>query len=300
MSSSNSPKLGFIGPGTVGTTLAVKLAEAGYHVVAVYGRTPERLARAVERIPGAIEAPSAQAVVDEADLVFLTVPDDAIKTVADGLDWRAGMSVVHCSGAASLDLLDHARHQAADVGVFHPLQTLASLDQAMRNLPGSAVAIEASDPALRDRLAELAQAVGGKPFVLEGEKALYHASAVIACNDLVTLLDAAAGLWTALGRTKEDGLRALLPLVRGTIENLEAIGLPNALTGPVARGDAGTVKRNLAALEANAPETASLYIELARRTIPIARAKGTLDEAGERRLLEALDEAEERAGEREK
>lgn len=300
MPSSKPPKLGFIGPGTVGTALAFGLAEAGYDVVALYGRTPEPLARAVARIPSAVAAASAQGVVDAADLVFLTVPDDAIEPVANGLDWSAATSAVHCSGAASLELLDHARQQGALVGAFHPLQSFASPEQAIKNLSGSGFAIEASDPTLEDRLSELARALGGNPLVLEGEKALYHASAVIACNDLVTLLDAAAGLWTALGLTKEDGLRALLPLVRGTIENLEAIGLPNALTGPVARGDIGTVKRNLAALERHAPETAHLYIELARRTIPIARAKGTLDGAGERRLLEALGEVEKRRDEREK
>jgi len=289
MTSVATPRLGFVGPGTVGTALARGLANAGYQVVLICGRNAERLHRATESIPGARAAESTQAVVDAADVVFLTVPDDAIGPVADALVWKAGKAAVHCSGASSLEVLDHARAQGADVGAFHPLQTFANPGQAERNLPGSAFAIEASAPALEKSLAAMATALGGRPLVLRGDKALYHASAVIACNYLVTLLDAAAGLWPHLGLSKADGLKALLPLVRGTIENLEAVGLPNALTGPVARGDVGTIERNLKALAKFSPEQVDLYAELARRTIPIARAKGTLSEPDAKRLLESLE-----------
>ncbi|MFC2077615.1 Rossmann-like and DUF2520 domain-containing protein [Candidatus Bipolaricaulota bacterium] len=292
MTPSSTPRLGFVGPGTAGTALARGLASVGYDIVAVFGRDRARLKRAVESIRGARGAGSAQAVVDASDVVFLTVPDDAIQSVAEGLAWAPGKSAVHCSGATSLGVLEHARAQGSDVGAFHPLQTFASPGQAERNLPGSAFAIEASAPALAKSLAAMATALGGKPLVLRGDKALYHASAVIACNYLVTLLDAAAGLWADLGFTKEEGLKALLPLVRGTIENLDAIGLPNALTGPVSRGDVGTIDRNIAALSEHDPETAALYVELARRTIPIARAKGTLSDDAAVRLLEHLEAAE--------
>lgn len=289
MTPSDTPRLGFVGPGTAGAALARGLASVGYRVTAIFGRNVERATRLADSIAGAQAAASAQQVVDAADVVFLTVPDDAIQSVAEGLAWAPGKSAVHCSGAASPDVLEHARAQGASVGVFHPLQTFANPEQAARNLPGSAFAIEASDPALAESLAAMATALGGRPLVLRGDKALYHASAVIACNYLVTLVDAAAGLWTHLGLSKEDGLRALLPLVRGTIENLEAVGLPNALTGPVARGDLETVQRNLDALAKFSPAHADLYAELARRTIPIARAKGTLSETAEKRLQEYLE-----------
>jgi predicted short-subunit dehydrogenase-like oxidoreductase (DUF2520 family) len=243
----------------------------------------------VERLPDAKPAGDLQAVVGAADLVFLTVPDDAIEPVCESITWRPGLSAVHCSGAASLDPLKAAAAQGADVGSFHPLQTFATADQAMGKLAGSAFAIEASGAALEARLAEMARAIGGRPLVLTGRKGLYHASAVLASNALVALLGAAAGLWEALGLSKEEGLRALLPLVRGTIDNLETIGLPDALTGPIARGDVGTVKRNLAALAEDAPEVKALYVELARRTIPIATAKGTLRSEEAEKLRELLD-----------
>ncbi|MGB2982440.1 MAG: DUF2520 domain-containing protein, partial [Candidatus Bipolaricaulia bacterium] len=277
------------GLGIVGTALARGLADAGFEVAAVSSRNQEHVARAIASVPGARSAKEPQGVVDTADTIFLTVSDDAVGDVADSLRWGAGKCAVHCSGTSSINLLDGPREQGAAVGAFHPLQTLASLEQAKKNLPGSAVVIEASDKDLEASLCSMARALGGRPFVLHGDKALYHASAVIACNYLVTLLDAAASLWDHLGLTKEDGLKALLPLVRGTIENLEAVGLPKALTGPVARGDVGTVKRNLKALAEFSPAHVDLYTELARRTIPIARAKGTLSETDAKKLLEYLE-----------
>jgi len=285
-----SLRIGFVGPGTVGRALAQLFASNGYRVTSLFGRDPGRLASAVAHVPGARAARSAQDVVDESNLIFLTVPDDSIQCVAEGLIWRRDASVVHCSGVASIEFLGSAAAVGASTASFHPLQTLASVEQAVRNLAGSTIAIEASSIGLEETLCELASAVGGHPVTIEGSKALYHASAVLASNCLVTLIDAAAGLWEHLGLSKEEGLRALLPLIRGTIGNLEAVGLPKALTGPVSRGDLGTVRANLEALQAVSPEAAALYADMARRTIPVARAKGTLDEAAAKRLRDALDE----------
>ena len=289
MARERSLRIGFIGPGTVGRALAQGFASNGYRVASLYGRDPNRLDAAVSHVPGATAADSAQAVVDASNLVFLTVPDDAIEPVADSLTWREGISAVHCSGVASTEFLAAAMRAGASAAAFHPLQTLASVEQALRNLSGSTFAIEATAPELEETLCELASAVGGHPVTIDGSKALYHASAVMASNCLVTLVDAAAGLWSHLGLSKEEGLRALLPLIRGTIENLEAVGLPNALTGPVSRGDLGTVQANLEALKNVSPEAASLYTDMALRTIPVARAKKSLDAEGEARLRDALD-----------
>ncbi len=291
MAPRSTPRLGFIGPGTVGSALARGLAAAGYPV-SLYGRNPERLRLVLDRIPGGRRAGSAQGLVDASDVVFLTVPDDAIRPTAESLAWGSGKSAVHCSGASSLDPLDHAAGQGAAVGVFHPLQSFASAEQAERNLPGSAFGIEASSERLLAALREMAAALGGTPLTVSGDKAIYHASAVVASNYLVTLLDVASGLWKALGLSQEDGLRALLPLVRGTIENLETIGLPDALTGPIARGDVGTIERHLSALAEVAPDVLPLYKELARRAIPIASAKGGLSEEAANRVSELLDRSE--------
>jgi len=283
-------RLGFVGTGVVGASLAEALAQAGYRVTAVSSRNPAHSRDLASRLPEAQAADSPQVVADRADIVFLTVPDDAIRSVAESIRWAASQAAVHCNGAASTELLETAATAGADTGAFHPLQSFASVAQARANLPGSTFAIEASSDALESALTDMARALGGFPMTLHGSKVLYHASAVIASNFLVTLLDLAAGLWSHLDIGKEESLRALLPLVRGTVENLEKVGLPGCLTGPIARGDAGTVKRHLAELEAAAPELVPFYRELACKTIPIALAKGRIGEQDAKRLAEVLNQ----------
>jgi len=288
----NRLRLGFIGTGTVGTALARALARAGYPVVALASRSPRRRDALAASLDSARAAETAQEVVDAADLVFLTVPDDTIAEVAASISWPENHAAVHCSGVASVDLLGSAIAQGATAGVFHPLQSFANAKQAEANMPGSAFGIEATSDDLLAILEEMAVLLGGTALIISGDKAVYHASAVIASNYLVALLDVASGLWEHLGLTKADGLSALMALVRGTVDNLGAVGLPNALTGPIARGDVGTIERHLAALAEVAPDLLPVYKELARRTIPIARAKGGLSSEAAARLTEALDRLE--------
>ena len=300
-------RLGFIGTGTVGSALARALARAGYPVTALFNRTAEKAARLAASIEGACAFDSAQGVVDACDLVFLTVSDDSIEALCGSLSRPCGRgiepscgsidsaskwAVVHCSGAASVDILRSARSQGAAVGVFHPLQTLARPEEAEDNLAGSAFGIEASAPELAATLSEIANALGGTPLAIAGEKAIYHASAVIASNYLVTLMDIAASLWSHLGLTREEGLRALLPLVRGTLTNLERIGLPTALTGPIARGDIGTLKKHLAALGDCDENLRLLYRTVGTRTVDLAVRKGTLTPDVAAELKRTLGESE--------
>ncbi len=268
--------------------MAKGLSRVGYPVVAVTSRSAERRLALASALPDTEAIDSPQQVADASDIVFLTVADDAIGDVAASIVWRPNQAVVHCSGAASIDLLGPAVDAGAEAGVLHPLQTFADAETAERNLPGSPFGIEASAEALAETLSAMAKRLGGTPLLLAGEKAIYHASAVIASNYLVTLLDVASGLWTQLGVTQRDGLNALLPLVRGTIDNLDAVGLPDALTGPIARGDVGTVERHLAALARVAPDVLPVYKMLARRTLPVATARGTLSEESAQHIREVL------------
>jgi predicted short-subunit dehydrogenase-like oxidoreductase (DUF2520 family) len=106
---------------------------------------------------------------------------------------------------------------------------------------------------------------------------LYHAAAVFACNYLVTLVKLAQDLWLDFGVASKEATRSLLPLLRGTINNIDHIGLPDCLTGPVARGDLGTIERHLGALETRSPSLLTTYKELGLQTIPIALAKGQVN-----------------------
>ncbi len=271
-------KLGFIGAGTVGTALAVRLSSKGYQVVAVSSRSRASAENLAQVISSCRAFDNSQDVVDIAELVFITTPDDAIAKVVSQLKWHVGQSVVHCSGADSAEILQPAKKSGAHAGVFHPLQTFASIKQAMENIPGSTFALEAEEPLL-NILKDMATTLDGHWIELKAtDKVIYHAAAVMACNYVITLVKLATDLWQTFSIPPQQATQALLPLLRGTISNIETIGIPQCLTGPIARGDAGTVKKHLSALEEVAPAVLSTYRELGLQTIPIALAKGKINE----------------------
>jgi len=271
-------KLGFIGAGTVGTALAIKLNSKGYPVVAVSSRSQTSARNLAQAISGCLPVNSNQDVADMAELVFITTPDDAIASVACQTRWHRGQCVVHCSGVDSTDILEPAKKSGAYVGVFHPLQTFASVKQAIENMPGSTFALEAKDSLLKT-LKDMATALDGHWIELKaGDKVVYHASAVIASNYLVTLVKLATDLWQTFGVPRHQAIQALLPLIRGTVHNIETIGVPQCLTGPIARGDTGTIKKHLFALQKAAPGLLTTYREFALQTIPIALTKGRINE----------------------
>ena len=271
-------KTGFIGAGTTGTALAVRLSQKGCSVVAVSSRTLSSAQKLAELVPNCQICHTAQEVADAAELVFITTPDDIITQVCGEVQWHEGQNVVHCSGAHSVDILEPAKKLGAAVGSFHPLQTFADVDQAIENLPGSTFSLEAEEPLL-STLKELTLLLKSDWVELKpGDKVLYHVAAVFACNYLVTLVKLALDLWRDFGVLSQEATRALLPLLKGTINNIENIGLPDCLTGPVARGDSGTIVSHLTALEARSPSLLTTYKELGYQTIPIALAKGRVNE----------------------
>jgi len=281
-------KIGFIGAGTVGTALAIGLNTRGYEVAAVYSRSRTSSDKLAAAIDDCYAVDSSKALADAAELVFITTPDDAIGQVVSETQWHAGQSVVHCSGADSTEVLEPARVSGAQVGAFHPLQTFASVKQAIENIPGSTFAIEAEEPLLTT-LKEMATKLDGQYIELEaGDKVIYHAAAVIACNYLVSLVKLATDLWQTFDIPAEQASQALLPLLKGTIHNIETVGIPRCLTGPIARGDIGTIRKHIEALEKAAPGVLSTYLELGRQTIPVALAKGKIDEERAEELLNIL------------
>lgn len=283
-------KTGFIGAGTTGNALAARLSQKGWPVVAVSSRTLSSAQRLAQRVPNCQVHHTAQELADVAEMVFITTPDDVIAQVCSEVEWHKGQSVLHCSGAHSVDILEPAKNLGAAIGSFHPLQTFADVDQAIANLPGSTFGLEAEEPLL-STLKDLTSLLNGDWVELKpGDKVLYHAAAVLACNYLVTLVKLALDLWKDFGVSSKEATRALLPLLRGTLNNIDSIGLPDCLTGPVARGDLGTIERHLMALDARNPSLLTTYKELGLQTIPIALAKGKVDEqkAEEMRTLLSL------------
>jgi predicted short-subunit dehydrogenase-like oxidoreductase (DUF2520 family) len=272
-------KIGFIGAGPVGTAFGVRLSQLDYKVIAVYDVSLAAAQRFAKTISGCQIYEKAQELADTVEFVFITTPDDIIPKVAAELNWHKGQSVVHCSGATSVDALVTAKQQEAMVGSIHPCQTFAGIDQAIENLPGSTFAIEAEEP-LRSTLTEIATALNGDWVYLTAEdKALYHAAACIACNYFYTLVKLATDLWQNFGKSTAEATKAYMPLLQGSLNNIANVGLPSALTGPIARGDTATIRKHLAALEKYAPDLLPLYKELGMWTIPIGVAKGTLSQS---------------------
>ena len=265
------PALGFVGAGRVGRGLSLALSRAGYRVVGVAGRDPAAKAR----------------VFSEADILFLTVPDDALAGVAADLPWQDGKCAVHCSGAAELALLEAARRAGAHVGGFHPLQMFADPEVAARGLKGCAIAVEAEEPLAATLLGMVAD-LGARPLrVPRGSRAAYHAGAHYAGPFVVALLAEAIGIWSRLGIAEDDALAALLPLLRGSTEAIAHSGVARAMAGSVARGDVQTLEGHAAALGALDPALCELYCSLALRTVPLALAAGKL-EAAQGARIEAL------------
>ncbi len=268
--------------------MAASLAKQGYDVAGVYSRSLSSSERLVKMVPGCRIHNSSQELADRCDMVFTTTPDDTIPKVVSQTAWRSGQSVAHCSGADSTEVLAPAKLSGAQVGCMHPLQTFASIAHAIENLPGSTFALEAEEPLL-SLLKEMATKLGGNWVVLRAEdKVLYHAAAVIACNYLVTLTKLATDLWQIFGVATPEATRALVPLLRGTVNNIANVGLPNCLTGPIARGDLGTVRKHLDALKDRAPTVLPTYQELGQQTIPVALAKGRIDKERARDLRDLL------------
>lgn len=283
-------KLGFIGAGTVGTALAVRLNSKGYPIVAVSSRSRTSAENLAQAVGGCRVSDNNQGVADNAELIFITTPDDAIASVASQIQWHPGQSVVHCSGAASTDILQSAKEFGAQVGAFHPLQTFASAKQAIENIPGSTFALEAEEPLL-NTLKDMATALDGHWVELKAsDKVIYHASAVIACNYMVTVVKLATDLWQSFAVPPHQAAQALLPLLRGTLNNIETVGIPQCLTGPIARGDIGTIKKHLDALHQTAPNLLSTYRELGLQTIPIALAKGKINQHQAQELRAVLEQ----------
>ena len=271
-------RLGFIGAGTVGTALAVRLSSKGYRMIAVSSRSQTSARKLAQAVSGCHAFNSNQAVADAAKLIFITTPDDAIASVASEIQWHTGQSVVHCSGALSTDILESAKKLGVQVGAFHPLQTFASVKQAIENIPGSTFAVEAEEPLL-SILKDMATTLDGHWIELKAnDKVVYHAAAVIACNYLVTLVKLATDLWQSFNVPQSQAAQALLPLIRGTIHNIDTVGIPQCLTGPIARGDIETIKKHLDALQKVAPALLSTYQELGLQTIPVALAKGRINQ----------------------
>ena len=279
---SNPPSIAILGPGKVGTAIGVLAVRAGLNVAAVGGRDPAATARAVAAMNDKPRALTLSEAAAAGELVLLCVSDDAIEAVcsqlADAKAFAGGAIVAHCSGALDSGVLAPARDKCGcAVASFHPLQTFPTARAAIERFAGVYCFCEGDERAT-GVLVELAPAIGARAVVLPSAgKAMYHAAAVMAGNYLTTLMDAAAEMCQLAGVDRDTALAALGVLAVTTAANTQAMGPADALTGPIARGDAGTVRRHLAALASCPGDLQALYRAAGQRTVALAMRKGTID-----------------------
>ena len=270
------PIIGIVGAGAVGSALGVALDRAGWRIHAVASRNAERRERFRTLVPGVRAFADPTPLVEEVELIVLAVPDDAIPAVAGGLHMYSGQAMIHTSGLLGAEALASAMAAGTQVGSFHPLVAFADLERAVAALHGATIAIEGDDQLL-DLLARMAEAVGGTPVRLApGAKPAYHAAAVLAAGGFDALLDAIAELGRVAGLDEAGSLAIYGPLIEQTLGNARTLGIGPALTGPMTRGDRGTVRDHLAALAAHAPGAVAVYRALAEREIAIAASRGAL------------------------
>jgi predicted short-subunit dehydrogenase-like oxidoreductase (DUF2520 family) len=291
--SASHPTLAIIGAGRVGRALGRALRQRGWQIEAVVTRSP-KTARAAVR---AIGAGRAQSRIDAssltADVIFITTPDRAIAaaarelarlpkqggfvgrgfnrykkgTRAGRLQPLAGITILHTNGTLDRSVLAPLEKLGAATGSLHPLQTFG-LGTAPK-LDGCICAIEGTARALR-MARRIADELGCIPVAISPQaKPAYHAAGALAAGHVLAIIEAATRILLAIGFTRKQAVRALLPLTRQTLENFQRLGANAAWTGPLARGDFATVKKHEAALRKFPREYVQAYQALSKLALQV-------------------------------
>ncbi|MEU8815992.1 Rossmann-like and DUF2520 domain-containing protein [Actinoplanes sp. NPDC048796] len=271
--------VGVVGAGRVGAVLGAALLAAGHHVVAAAAVSAASRERAARLLPSAAILPADEVARAADDLLLLAVPDDALSGVVSGLAatgaLRPGQIVAHTSGAHGVAVLGDVQGMA-----LHPAMTFTGADSDLDRLPGIAWGVTTADRAFATRL--VADLGGAPEWIAEDARPVYHAALAHGANHLVTLVNEASDVLRAAG--VEHPGRILSPLLHAALDNALLLG-DAALTGPVSRGDAGTVGKHLDRLPA---EAVPAYLALARRTADRAIAAGRLRPQDAASLLDVL------------
>ncbi|WP_194721399.1 Rossmann-like and DUF2520 domain-containing protein [Noviherbaspirillum malthae] len=268
------PTLNIVGCGKVGMTLGKLWSEAGVFAIE---QVMNRSATSSTQATAFIGTGTAAASIEDlrpADVWLIGTPDDDIGSSCDALAkaglFAQGNLVFHCSGALPSAALQAAAAAGAATGSAHPIRSFADPAQVAASFGGTYCGIE-GDPSAVEKLSAAMSAVGGIAVPIDAAfKTVYHAAAVFASNYLVTLLDTAQQAYVKAGIPEDTALQLMMPLVRGTVENVFRLGPTDALTGPIARGDIGTAVRQYRAVNAWNEGYGALYKQFGKLTADIA------------------------------
>ncbi|MFO0814645.1 MAG: Rossmann-like and DUF2520 domain-containing protein [Gemmatales bacterium] len=276
--------LSFLGCGKVGRTLGRRWSQAKVFTIGqVLTRHLESAQSAVEFI-GAGQAISDISAIEPADAFFLGAPDDALPELARKLA-STGMIVEgavcwHASGAVPSSVLKPLKDAGAEIGSIHPTKSFADPALAAETFPGTPCVIEGTPEACL-LLSEACRAIGGNPIQVtmsNRDKAVYHAGTTLASNCLVGLAEVAIQCMEQAGFQREQAMQLIGPLMAGSVQNVTKLGTVAALTGPISRGEVGTVARHLAALEGSKPVVSDAYRLLGLLIVDLARKQENVDQ----------------------
>lgn len=282
------PSFAITGCGKVGTALGKFLVRVGYRPAGLACKNLSSAKRASEIIGSDNFSRIPWEITKKADIVFITTPDSAIADTCNDISLHSGFRknavALHCSGALPSTILSSAKKCGAFIGSMHPLQSFASVEIEKNPFQDIIISLEGEENAI-NAARKIATDLGATCFTIQTKaKTLYHASAVAASNYLVTLINLSLELIKTAGISDTDALKALKPLIEGTLSNIEKAGIAKALTGPIARGDIETVKRHLEKIGSNTPGLLDLYKALGFHTIDIAMAGGGLSKEDAQKL----------------
>lgn len=278
-----------VGAGKVGSVFAKAFYKQGYKLVGIVSRTLESAGRLAKEFD-VIGTTKVLDIVSDAQIIVIATPDRCIGQVAEEIRnskrVRKGQFIFHTSGAMPVETLSSLSLVGAFIGSIHPLQSFADQESHVDTLVGSYFALGGDEQAI-NVAREIVGVFGGKSFRISDEdRPLYHGAASIVSNYLVSLLHWGSQIYGGFGLSPQQAVAALMPLVQGTIRNVEQLGPTEALTGPISRGDVHTVATHLAGLKSE--EEKALYAQLGRYTTAVALEKGSINEEQAQELTELL------------
>ena len=283
MAKNNQNNICIIGAGRVGTTIAYVLANKNLpdlKIRSVSSRSNKSIERA-KKILGNLGKDiyftlDNITAIKNCNCILICTPDDVIRKVSNQISGKAGenlncMVVMHLSGSKSLKVLESVEKKGIFTASIHPLKSFASIESAIKTIKGTVFGVTYSNNLARERAVYIVRKLDGEAVdVDDNKKPLYHAAACVASNYLVSLINYAVIVHKGIGIKPDDSLKGLLSLIKGTIDNIEKMGTKKSLTGPIARGDIGTIREHLDNFNKYLKENEYLYKIMGIETAQIA------------------------------
>ena len=269
-------KIAIIGAGRLGGSLALALSSSSYNVTSVFSRTFDSAVKLSDEMNNCFPSDNLQKAVEVADIVFITTPDDVISNVASSVSWSKEQAVIHCSGVSGIELFEDI-DSPIELGAFHPMQTFSTIKDGSKSMQGITFAIDGTEKIV-PYLKELTKSFKSNFVMVPSKyKPIYHLTGTLMGNLLLEYVAIAAKLWEHIGYDQKKGIQSLIPMMRQVADNLETIGLPEALAGPYVRGDIGTIVKHLEILKREEPQLVNFYCELALAGFPFVEEKTKMD-----------------------